>query len=48
MGQDDASVVLLDDAGSHALPRAGKDRIAQQLLQHIATMLDSPTTKAAT
>jgi phosphopantothenoylcysteine decarboxylase/phosphopantothenate--cysteine ligase len=48
MGQDDASVVLLDDAGSHALSRAGKDRIAQQLLQHIATMLDSPTTKAAT
>lgn len=40
MGQDDASVVLLDDTGSHPLPRAGKTRIAQQLLQYIATMMD--------
>lgn len=39
MGQEDASVVLLDDEGSHSLPRAGKNRIAQQLLQHIATKM---------
>ena len=48
MGQDDASVVLLDDAGSHPLPRAGKYRIAQQLLQHIANMMDQQSSKAAT
>lgn len=47
MGQDDASVVLLDDAGSHPLPRSEKNEIAQQLLQHIAAMLDSPSTKVA-
>ncbi len=48
MGQDDASVVLLDDAGSHPLPRAGKNRIAQQLLQYIANMMDQQSSKAAT
>ncbi|PKO24638.1 MAG: bifunctional phosphopantothenoylcysteine decarboxylase/phosphopantothenate--cysteine ligase CoaBC [Betaproteobacteria bacterium HGW-Betaproteobacteria-8] len=48
MGQDDASVVLLDDAGTHPLPRAGKNRIAQQLLQYIATMMDQQSSKAAT
>jgi phosphopantothenoylcysteine decarboxylase/phosphopantothenate--cysteine ligase len=48
MGQDDASVVLLDDAGSHPLPRTGKNRIAQQLLQHIATMMHQQSSKAAT
>jgi len=48
MGQDDASVVLLDDAGSHPLPRAGKNRIAQQMLQHIATMMDQQSSKAVT
>lgn len=48
MGQDDASVVLLDDTGSHPLPRAGKTRIAQQLLQYIATMMDQQSSKAAT
>jgi phosphopantothenoylcysteine decarboxylase/phosphopantothenate--cysteine ligase len=45
MGRDDASVVLLDDAGSHPIPGAGKDQIARQLLQHIAVMLDSPNRK---
>lgn len=48
MGQDDANVVLLDDAGTHPLPRARKNRIAQQLLQHIATMMDQQSSKAAT
>ncbi len=48
MEQDDASVVLLDDAGNHPLPRAEKNRIAQQLLQHIASMLDQQSSKAAT
>lgn len=48
MGQDDASVVLLDDAGNHPLPRAEKTRIAQLLLQHIATMMDQQSPKAAT
>lgn len=40
MGQDNASVVLLDDEGSHPLPRAEKDEIARHLLWHIATMLN--------
>lgn len=48
MGLDEASVTLLDDAGQHPLPRAGKDQIAQHLLQHIATLLESTHQKATT
>ncbi|CAG0948648.1 phosphopantothenoylcysteine decarboxylase / phosphopantothenate---cysteine ligase [Methylophilaceae bacterium] len=39
MGQDDASVVLLDDKGQHVLPRAAKLEIARSLLKHIAAIL---------
>ena len=39
MGQDENSVTLLDDKGTHALPRASKNLVAELLLQHIADML---------
>lgn len=36
IGSDDNELVLFDDQGSHALPRAGKLTLARQLMQHIA------------
>ncbi len=39
MGQDENSVTLLDDKGSHSLPRASKELVAQLLLEHIVHML---------
>ena len=39
IGSDDNELVLFDDSGSHALPRAGKLTLARQLLQHIAILL---------
>jgi phosphopantothenoylcysteine decarboxylase/phosphopantothenate--cysteine ligase len=39
MGQDDNSVTLLDDKGTHTLPRLPKQLVAEMLLQHIAGML---------
>jgi len=39
MGQDENSVTLLDDKGSHSLPRANKELVAQHLLEHITHML---------
>lgn len=39
MGQDEASVILLDDKGSHPLQKATKDVLAIQLLSHICNML---------
>lgn len=38
-GSDDNTVALLDDVGVRSLPRTSKQAIAEQLLQHIATML---------
>ncbi len=38
-GTDDTTVTLLDDNGAHPLPRASKQVIANQLLQHVARML---------
>lgn len=46
LGQDESSLVLLDDQGSHLLPQAPKLTLARGLLQHIAAMLDHPITKA--
>ncbi|MFJ5446217.1 bifunctional phosphopantothenoylcysteine decarboxylase/phosphopantothenate--cysteine ligase CoaBC [Methylobacillus methanolivorans] len=40
LGQDDSSLVLLDDAGSHPLPQGPKLTLARGLLLHIARMLD--------
>ncbi|HEY9210738.1 MAG TPA: bifunctional phosphopantothenoylcysteine decarboxylase/phosphopantothenate--cysteine ligase CoaBC [Methylotenera sp.] len=39
MGKDENSVTLLDDKGTHTLPRLPKKLIAEMLLQHISTML---------
>lgn len=39
MGLDENSVTLLDDKGSHSLPRASKELVAQHLLEHIVHML---------
>jgi phosphopantothenoylcysteine decarboxylase/phosphopantothenate--cysteine ligase len=36
IGSDDNELVLFDDSGSHALPRAGKLTLARLLMQHIA------------
>jgi len=41
-GQDDNAITLLDDQGSHDLPRASKLVLARMLLQHIATMMNQP------
>jgi len=39
MGQDTNSVTLLDDTGTHTLPRLPKKLVAEMLLQHISNML---------
>lgn len=39
MGQDENSVTLLDDKGTHTLPRTSKKLVAEFLLQHITDML---------
>lgn len=43
LGQDDTHVVLLDDQGQHALPRASKAEVARAILNHIATQLNLTT-----
>jgi phosphopantothenoylcysteine decarboxylase/phosphopantothenate--cysteine ligase len=39
MGQEENSVTLLDDKGSHTLPRLPKKVVAEMLLKHITDML---------
>lgn len=39
MGSDDNSVTLIDDAGTHQLPKADKKMVAHGILKHIASML---------
>lgn len=41
VGRDDTEVMLLDDEGTHRLPRASKDVVAQQLLAHIVRLCAS-------
>jgi phosphopantothenoylcysteine decarboxylase/phosphopantothenate--cysteine ligase len=36
IGADDNEVTLLDDSGSHRLPRAPKNIVARQIIEHIA------------
>ena len=38
-GAEDNDVVLLDDAGTHALPRAPKTLLARQIVERIARAL---------
>ena len=40
MGQDTASITLLDNQGAHPLPKASKDVLATQLLTHVCHMLN--------
>lgn len=46
IGADDNEVSLLDDAGTHRLPRASKDLVAQQIVAHIAGLLGSKSRKS--
>jgi phosphopantothenoylcysteine decarboxylase / phosphopantothenate---cysteine ligase len=39
MGQDEASVTLLDNKGAHHLPKAAKNVLATEILSHISHML---------
>lgn len=40
MGSDEASITLLDDTGTHALPRADKTILAHEILTHLMHMLE--------
>ncbi len=39
MGQDEASVTLLDNNGNHPLPRASKTTLATEILTHISQLI---------
>jgi len=41
IGADDNEVSLLDDAGTHRLPRAPKTVVARQIIEHIAALFGS-------
>lgn len=45
IGADDNEVSLLDDRGTHRLPRAPKDLVAQQIVSHISGLLGRNTRK---
>jgi len=38
IGADDNEIILFDDAGAHPLPRAPKEVVARQLVEHIAKL----------
>ncbi|MCE9640527.1 MAG: bifunctional phosphopantothenoylcysteine decarboxylase/phosphopantothenate--cysteine ligase CoaBC [Betaproteobacteria bacterium] len=46
IGADDNEVTLLDDIGTHTLPRASKPEIARQLVAHIAKRYKSRKNKS--
>ncbi|MBX9903334.1 MAG: bifunctional phosphopantothenoylcysteine decarboxylase/phosphopantothenate--cysteine ligase CoaBC [Burkholderiales bacterium] len=46
IGADDNEVSLLDDAGTHRLPRAPKDIVARQIVAHIAALCAAQRRKA--
>jgi phosphopantothenoylcysteine decarboxylase/phosphopantothenate--cysteine ligase len=39
MGQDEASITLLDNDGGHALPRANKKVLASEILMHLSRLI---------
>lgn len=39
MGQDEASITLLDNNGAHALPRANKKVLASEILTHLSKLI---------
>ncbi len=45
IGADDNEVTLLDDKGTHRLPRAPKDVVARQLIAHIARLYSARSKK---
>ncbi len=46
IGADENEVSLLDDAGTHRLPRATKNVVAQQIISHIARTCSSKSRKS--
>jgi phosphopantothenoylcysteine decarboxylase/phosphopantothenate--cysteine ligase len=42
IGADDNEITLFDDAGVHPLPRAPKEVVARQLVEHIARLFRKP------
>ncbi len=46
IGSDDNEVSLLDDSGTHRLPRASKDIVAEQIISHIAKLCGNKTRKS--
>ena len=40
-GRDDNEITLIDDRGSHPLPRGSKSDLARDIIAHLAAMLDS-------
>jgi phosphopantothenoylcysteine decarboxylase/phosphopantothenate--cysteine ligase len=46
IGADDNEVSLLDDAGTHRLPRAPKTVVARQIIEHIAALCDAKSRKS--
>ncbi len=46
IGADDNEVSLLDDRGTHRLPRASKDIVARQIISHIAALCGASRRKA--
>jgi phosphopantothenoylcysteine decarboxylase/phosphopantothenate--cysteine ligase len=45
IGADDNEITLLDDTGTHTLPRASKPEVARQLVAYIAKLYKSWKTK---
>jgi len=46
IGSDENEVTLLDDRGTHKLPRAPKEAVARQLISHIARLYDARRKKS--
>ncbi len=42
IGADENEIILFDDAGAHPLPRAPKEVVARQLVEHIARLYRKP------
>ncbi|MBL8446240.1 MAG: bifunctional phosphopantothenoylcysteine decarboxylase/phosphopantothenate--cysteine ligase CoaBC [Zoogloeaceae bacterium] len=47
LGGDENQVVIYDDQGIHPLPRGPKDRIASQIVSHLARMMNELTSPVA-
>ncbi len=46
IGADDNEVSMLDDAGTHRLPRAAKTVVARQIIEHIAALCGAKARKS--